>query len=183
MRSAVFSISASALPALLPLLAHPFGSQGYGLLLGFFGVGALAGATVMPLLRRECRPTRWCQSLPPSSPSPPLLRRTWRPSRCLRSPCLIAGIAWIQILASLNVSAQTMCPSHMRARAISMYLLVLQGGLAGGAALWGEVAEQRRHGARRCRYAAIGLLARNARRRLVPASSRPTFKPNTAGMD
>ena len=29
-RSAVFSISASALPALLPLLAHPFGSQGYG---------------------------------------------------------------------------------------------------------------------------------------------------------
>ncbi len=51
-RSAVFSISASALPALLPLLAHPFGSQGYGLLLGFFGVGALAGAAVMPLLRR-----------------------------------------------------------------------------------------------------------------------------------
>jgi len=40
-RSAVFSISASALPALLPLLAHPFGSQGYGLLLGFFGLGAL----------------------------------------------------------------------------------------------------------------------------------------------
>ena len=33
-RSAAFSISASALPALLPLLAHPFGSQGYGLLLG-----------------------------------------------------------------------------------------------------------------------------------------------------
>ena len=51
-RSAVFSISASALPALLPLLAHPFGSQGYGLLLGFFGLGALLGATLMPLFRR-----------------------------------------------------------------------------------------------------------------------------------
>ncbi len=50
-RSAVFSISASALPALLPLLAHPFGSQGYGLLLGFFGVGALVGAAFMSSLR------------------------------------------------------------------------------------------------------------------------------------
>ena len=52
-RSAVFSISASALPALLPLLAHPFGSQGYGLLLGFFGLGALLGATLMPFFRRN----------------------------------------------------------------------------------------------------------------------------------
>ena len=51
-RSAVFSISASALPALLPLLAHPFGSQGYGLLLGFFGAGALLGATLIPFFRR-----------------------------------------------------------------------------------------------------------------------------------
>ncbi len=52
-RSAVFSISASALPALLPLLAHPFGSQGYGLLLGFFGLGAFAGAASMPFFRRR----------------------------------------------------------------------------------------------------------------------------------
>jgi predicted MFS family arabinose efflux permease len=44
----------------------------------------------------------------------------------------------------------------MRARAISMYLLVLQGGLAGGAALWGEIAE--RFGiTRSLSYAAIGL--------------------------
>ncbi len=69
---------------------------------------------------------------------------------------LVAGVAWIQILASLNVSAQTMSPGYMRARAISMYLLVLQGGLAGGAALWGEIAE--RFGmARSLSYAAIGL--------------------------
>jgi len=69
----------------------------------------------------------------------------------------VAGVAWLQILACLNVSAQTMCPSHMRARAISMYLLVLQGGMAGGAALWGEIAE--RFGvARSLSYAALGLV-------------------------
>ena len=49
-----------------------------------------------------------------------------------------------------------MSPGHMRARAISMYLLVLQGGLAGGAALWGEIAE-RVGMARSLSYAAIGL--------------------------
>jgi MFS family permease len=57
--------------------------------------------------------------------------------------CLVlftAGAAWIGILACFNVVAQTMCPSWMRARALSMYLLVLQGGMAIGSALWGAVA-------------------------------------------
>jgi hypothetical protein len=52
----------------------------------------------------------------------------------------IAGTSWIAILACFNVVAQTMCPSWMRARALSMYLLVLQGGMAIGSALWGGVA-------------------------------------------
>src|SRR5437763_16574066 len=51
-----------------------------------------------------------------------------------------AGIAWIAILACLNVAAQTMCPPWMRARALSMYLLVLQGGMALGSAAWGALA-------------------------------------------
>jgi MFS family permease len=51
-----------------------------------------------------------------------------------------AGIAWISIVACLNVAAQLMTPSWMRARAISMYLLVLQGGMALGSAGWGALA-------------------------------------------
>jgi MFS family permease len=57
--------------------------------------------------------------------------------------CLVlftAGAAWIGILACFNVVAQTMCPSWMRARALSMYLLVLQGGMAVGSAVWGWLA-------------------------------------------
>jgi len=60
--------------------------------------------------------------------------------------CLVlftAGAAWIGILACFNVVAQTMCPSRMRARALSMYLLVLQGGMALGSAIWGELASRR----------------------------------------
>ena len=72
--------------------------------------------------------------------------------------CLVlftAGAAWIGILACFNVVAQTMCPSWMRARALSMYLLVLQGGMAVGSAIWGAVGHQTRSSSRfgmvRCR--------------------------------
>jgi hypothetical protein len=51
-----------------------------------------------------------------------------------------SGMAWISIVACLNVAAQIMTPSWMRARAISMYLLVLQGGMALGSAGWGALA-------------------------------------------
>ena len=180
-RSAAFSISGSALLALLPLISHPFGSQGFGVLLGVFGVGALIGATIMPFLRRAMSVDalvatstavfamttyaggRWCGFLPMSI------------------TLLLAGIAWIQILASLNVSAQTMAPHFLRARAISMYLLVLQGGFAVGAALWGAVAEQ--SGVRQSlQYASIGLLLGIAATiwfRLHPVP----VEPNTIGMD
>ena len=155
-RSAVFSISASALPALLPLLAHPFGSQGYGLLLGFFGVGALVGAAFIAPLRRRFSADVLVSCATAAFAFTTFAAGKWQSFSLLSITMLIAGVSWIQVLACLNVSAQTMCPAHMRARAISMYLLVLQGGLAGGAALWGEIAE-RVGMSRSLSYAAMGL--------------------------
>ena len=52
----------------------------------------------------------------------------------------MGGTAWIGILACLNTAAQTMSPDWVRARALSMYLLVLQGGMALGSAAWGALA-------------------------------------------
>src|SRR6185437_300128 len=51
-----------------------------------------------------------------------------------------ALLALLPILACLNVAAQTMSPPFMRARALSTYLLVLQGGMALGSAAWGALA-------------------------------------------
>jgi predicted MFS family arabinose efflux permease len=155
-RSAVFSISASALPAMLPLLAHPFGSQGYGLLLGFFGLGALLGATGLAYFRRRLSADALVCLATAVFAFATFAAGRWQSFAVLSVIMLVAGVAWIQILASLNVSAQTMSPSPMRARAISMYLLVLQGGLAGGAALWGAIAERVGMG-RSLSYAAVGL--------------------------
>jgi predicted MFS family arabinose efflux permease len=54
----------------------------------------------------------------------------------------LGGSGWIVILASLNVSAQWCAPAWLRARVLSMYLIVLQGGLAAGSSLWGAIAER-----------------------------------------
>ena len=180
-RSAVFSISASALPALLPLVAHPFGSQGYGLLLGFFGLGALLGATLMPFFRRTFSTDALVSAATVVFAFTTYAGGRWHSFPVLSVAMFAAGVAWIQVLASLNVSAQTMCPAHMRARAISMYLLVLQGGLAGGAALWGAIAESVGIG-RSLLCAALGLLVG-----ILAAGwfklNPPEMQPSTVGMD
>ena len=50
-RTAVFSVGASSVLALLPIIARPYGASGYGMLLGVFGLGALTGAGLLPRLR------------------------------------------------------------------------------------------------------------------------------------
>src|SRR5205807_8394264 len=52
-RTGAFSLAASAIWALLPIIARPHGATGYGILVGSFGSGALAGAAVLPRLRRQ----------------------------------------------------------------------------------------------------------------------------------
>src|SRR5258706_10588229 len=50
-RTGAFSIGASSLLALLPVICQPHGAQGYGFLLTCFGLGALSGAALLPRLR------------------------------------------------------------------------------------------------------------------------------------
>ncbi len=139
-RTAVFSLAATAIWALMPLLAHPFGSTGFGILVGCFGVGALAGAVILPRLR----PHLALDGLIAGAIGV-LAVVTFASGRLhqLGPLCLamfIGGTAWIGILASLNYAAQTMAPPWVRARSLSMYLLVLQGGMAVGSTIWGAVA-------------------------------------------
>ena len=139
-RTAAFSFGATSLLALLPLICQPHGAQGYGFLLTCFGLGALAGAALLPRLR-----TQYSVDGLVAGATVVFALMTFAAGQVhfFEGLCLVlftAGAAWIGILACFNVVAQTMCPSWMRARALSMYLLVLQGGMALGSAIWGELA-------------------------------------------
>jgi MFS family permease len=141
-RTGTFSLAASAIWALLPIIARPHGATGYGLLVGSFGTGALCGAAVLPRLKRQMSVDGVVAiaivvfaiatfAAGPVHQFGPL---------CL--VLFIGGTAWIAILACLNVAAQTMSPDWVRARCLSMYLLVLQGGMALGSTAWGALASR-----------------------------------------
>jgi predicted MFS family arabinose efflux permease len=139
-RTLLFSIFASVFWALLPLIASKFGAEGFGAMLAFFGLGALGGAGVLALARRHLSPDAViaCATLVFAIALFGLVRS---PSLGVASAfSAAAGLAWISILATLNTAAQTAAPAWVRARVISMYVLVLQGGLALGSAVWGFVA-------------------------------------------
>src|SRR5579862_9250445 len=142
-RTGAFSFGAASLLALLPLICQPHGAQGYGFLLTCFGLGALAGAALLPRLRLQYSVDGLVAG---ATVIFAMLTFAAGQVHIFEWLCLVlftAGAAWIGILACFNVVAQTMCPSWMRARALSMYLLVLQGGMAIGSALWGAVATRR----------------------------------------
>jgi MFS family permease len=141
-RTGAFSLAASSLLALLPILARPHGATGYGLLLGSFGCGALAGAAVLPRLRSRLSVDGlvWFAILFFAAMT--LASGHVQKFGLLCLVLFASGTAWISILACLNVAAQTMSPPWLRARALSMYLLVLQGGMALGSAAWGALASK-----------------------------------------
>jgi MFS family permease len=139
-RTAVFSVGASSVLALLPIIARPYGASGYGMLLGVFGVGALAGAGLLPRLRVSLSVDGLVAAAIVLFAFATFGSGRTQNFAWLAVILFIAGMAWISIVACLNVAAQLMTPNWMRARAISMYLLVLQGGMALGSAGWGALA-------------------------------------------
>jgi MFS family permease len=142
LRTGTFSVAAVAMLALLPIIARPFGARGYGVMLGCFGMGALMGAAAMPRVRERLSVDGLV-----AAAILVFAGMTFAAGRAgtfflLCAVMLVAGMAWIGILACLNVAAQTMCPTYLRARALSFYLLVLQGGMALGATMWGALANR-----------------------------------------
>lgn len=139
-RTAAFSLFASSFWALLPLIASKFGAQGYGTMLAFFGLGALAGALLLVRARRSFSydGVAVAATVVFAAALCGLVRATTLTGSSIFAAA--AGLAWISILATLNLVAQTSCPPWVRARVLSMYVLVLQGGLALGSVLWGAVA-------------------------------------------
>jgi MFS family permease len=144
-RSGVFVLFASALWALLPILARSdlkLGSGGYGLLLGAMGVGAVLGTALLPRLRTlasldhvvagaavafglSCAVIAWVHVV-----------------AVVAVALVVTGFAWIAALSSLNATAQTVLPDWVRSRGMALYIIVFQGGQAAGAFVWGVVVKQ-----------------------------------------
>jgi MFS family permease len=143
-RLGLFIVCASAFWALLPVIARRdlgLGAFGYGLLLGCIGVGAIAGAALLPRVKRRLPLDAVIGLATVTFAVVSVLTAFWRFIPGLGIAMILGGVAWIAMMAGLNGAAQTAVPAWVRARALGIYLLVFQGGLGLGSALWGFVAE------------------------------------------
>src|SRR5258705_4228793 len=142
-RLGLFIVCASAFWALLPVIARRdlgLGAFGYGLLLGCLGVGAIAGAALLPRVKRRLPLDAVIGLATVVFAVVSALTAFWRFIPGLGIAMVVGGVAWIAMMAGLNGSAQTAVPAWVRARALGIYLLVFQGGLGLGSAVWGFVA-------------------------------------------
>jgi predicted MFS family arabinose efflux permease/quinol monooxygenase YgiN len=144
LRAAIFFAFASAVWALLPLVARQMlgGDAGfYGILLGSVGAGAITGALIMPRLRNRFDADALLLGsaivtalvMGALSLAPP----KWVAILVL----LFLGGAWITALTTLNGAAQAVLPNWVRGRGLAVYLTVFNGAMTAGSLGWGAVGE------------------------------------------
>ena len=141
-RAFIAGLAGASISALTPLIARDMlhgDASTYGLLLGAFGVGAVAGALNMSKLRALLSVERLVAACSGVTGAMTLIVSVSH-SLILTSLALaIAGAAWMVIMAMLNVAVQLSTPRWVTARALAWYQSALTGGIAIGAWLWGVV--------------------------------------------
>ncbi|MFG0232543.1 MFS transporter [Achromobacter sp. 413638] len=144
LRAAVFFLFASAVWALLPLVARQMlgGSSGfYGVLLGAVGAGAILGALLLPRLDKlDADGLVLLASLASAAVMAALV---FAPPKWLAVLLLVVlGMGWITALTTFNSVAQAILPNWVRGRGLAVYLTVFNGAMAAGSLGWGLVARE-----------------------------------------
>jgi quinol monooxygenase YgiN len=142
-RTAAFMLPASSLWALIPVVGQGrlgTSAAGFGLLIGSLGVGAIIGGLALSWLRErialeaQIATATACYALTLALSS--MLSDLWT----LCPALMLGGAAWSVALTSLNAALLTSVPAWVRSRTIALSMLAAQGFMAGGAALWGLIA-------------------------------------------
>jgi MFS family permease len=143
-RLALFIVPASALWALLPLIASQqlgLDSNGYGLLLAALGIGSVGGAFVIPKARATLGANVTVMLASAVFGAVIVVSAVSRSLPLTLAVLVFGGVGWIAVIASLNGSVQAFLPAWVRSRGLSVYQLVLFGSTAGGSAIVGAVAQ------------------------------------------
>ncbi len=135
----------SALWALLPLHARidlKLDATGYGTLLGFFGLGAIAVGASIEHLRARFSPDALVSISSVGAALGFVLLATLKNPWLSRLAMVENGFAWPLAMLSFQVAVVKSAPDWIRSRAASLFLLVFTGSQTLGAATWGFVAQK-----------------------------------------
>ena len=142
LHAALFLFPASALLALLPVVAARrwhLGASGYGVSVAAVGLGAVLAVTVAGLIRLRLSDN--LQLAASAAAYGVAIVAVARLPFAAAIPFLvISGMAWLITLTTLNAAAQLTLPRWVRARGLSVYLLVATGSQAIGSYVWGAFA-------------------------------------------
>jgi MFS family permease len=139
-RTASYSIPASAPWALLPLFVRRdlmLGPGMYGVILGMMGIGGVTSGMLLPMVRGKL-------SRGGTVVACTVLSCTGMAIVGVSSHWILAsmgmwmfGLGWTAAFATIQASAQLVCPPWVRARALSIYQLAQNGALTIGSFGWG----------------------------------------------
>ena len=138
-----FALCASALLALLPVIARDqlsLGAGGFGFLSASFGIGAVVSALLVPRgLHRTSLQTvvRFFTLLWVVGAA--LIASAGYTAAALLG-AFATGASWTGVLSSLSAGTQTSAPAWVRARSVAMNLIAVQVSMALGSAFWGWLA-------------------------------------------
>ncbi len=142
LRTGLVTFFATALTALLPVIAHNINNSPivFGILLGCFGLGAVAGAVIMQRAR-----ARWSAEVVVSLGvaaygMATLAAGLFRLLPLLCMAAFVGGASWIMFISIISVIVLNRSPDWVRARVLSISTLVLQGSVAIGSVAWGAIA-------------------------------------------
>ena len=144
-RTAAYSIPASAPWALLPLFVRrdlDLGAGMYGVILGMMGVGGVVSGMLLPLVRAHVSrggTVVICSLLSCTGMAILGVSNRWFPAAL---GMLLFGLGWTSAFATIQAAAQLVCPSWVRARALSIFQLAQNGALTLGSFGWGWVGGQ-----------------------------------------
>ncbi len=185
LRIFLFFIQASALSAMLPLVArelHGGGPTTYTLMLSCLGGGAIIAALLFPRWRVRYNRDQFVAygTLMQAGLSSLIVTSSevW-----IALPAMVVlGMAWISVANSLTITAQSMLPDWVRARGMSIYQTSMMGGAAAGSLLWGQVATWTGVRDAVLLAAAFGVLVwLRTRQRSIEASVEFDFTPAQPG--
>ncbi len=159
-RALIFGVGASAVPAMMPLVARDVivgNSLTYGVLLGAFGIGAVGGGLMVRRLRDRMSVEAIVRAAAAALVTGTVLTGV-SATLWLTIPTLaLAGGGWVLALSTFNVTVQLSAPRWVVARALSLYQMAAFGGMASGAVLFGGIADA--HGVEISLFAAAAVQA------------------------
>ena len=139
-----FGLSAIALLALLPVVVRETLNSNaivYGILLGCFGMGAVAGAILNARLRAWLNNETIAKGAFIGYAISCAVLAFSAQTVVSGAALIVTGACWVLALSMFNVTVQLSTPRWVIGRALALYQTGTFGGMAAGSLIWGALAE------------------------------------------